>query len=109
MNTLNVRKDDFVEVRAGKDKGRRGKVLSVFTKDSSVIVEKVNMVKRHQRPTQKVRQGGIIEKENKIRATNVMVVCQKCDKPTRIGGKRLENGKNVRICRRCGEVLDLVS
>ncbi len=109
MSRLGIRRDDFVEVRAGKDRGRRGKVLSVLPKDSSVIVEKVNMVKRHQRPSQKVRQGGIIEKENKIRVSNVMVVCQKCDRPVRIGGKRLENGKNVRICRRCGEVLDLVS
>ncbi len=109
MSRLGVRRDDFVEVRVGKDRGRRGKVLSVLPKDSSVIVEKVNMVKRHQRPTQKVRQGGIIEKENKIRVSNVMVVCQKCDKPVRVGGKRLENGKNVRICRKCGEVLDLVS
>ncbi len=109
MSRLNIRRDDFVEVRVGKDRGRRGKVLSVLPKDSSVIVEKVNIVKRHQRPTQKVRQGGIIEKENKIRVSNVMVVCQKCDKPVRIGGKRLENGKNVRICKKCGEVLDLVS
>ncbi|MBI3581461.1 MAG: 50S ribosomal protein L24 [Nitrospinae bacterium] len=109
MSRLGVRRDDFVEVRSGKDRGRRGKVLSVLPKESSVIVEKVNMVKRHQRPSQKVRQGGIIEKENKIRVSNVMVVCQKCDKPVRIGGKRLENGKNVRICRKCGEVLDLVS
>jgi large subunit ribosomal protein L24 len=109
MNTLNVKKDDFVEVQTGKDKGRRGKVLSVLPKEFSVIVEKVNVVKRHQRPTQKIRQGGIIEKENKIKASNVMVVCPKCDKPVRLGGKRLENGKNVRICRRCGETLDLVS
>jgi large subunit ribosomal protein L24 len=109
VSRLGIRRDDFVEVRVGKDRGRRGKVLSVLPKDSSVIVEKVNMVKRHQRPSQKVRQGGIIEKENKIRVSNVMVVCQKCDRPVRIGGKRLENGKNVRICRRCGEVLDLVS
>jgi large subunit ribosomal protein L24 len=109
VNTLNVKKDDFVEVRAGKDKGKRGKVLSVNPKDFSVVVEKVNVVKRHQRPTQKVKQGGIIEKESKIKANNVMVVCPKCDKPVRLGGKKLESGKNVRICRKCGETLDLVS
>ncbi|MBI5179549.1 MAG: 50S ribosomal protein L24 [Nitrospinae bacterium] len=106
---MKVRKDDVVEVRSGKDRGRRGKVLSVFPKEGKVVVEKVNVVKRHQRPTQKMRQGGIIEKENPLRVENVMVVCAKCDKPVRVSKKRLENGKNVRTCRTCGEVLDLVS
>jgi large subunit ribosomal protein L24 len=109
VNSLKVRKDDVVEVRSGKDRGRRGKVLSVLPKEGKVVVEKVNVVKRHQRPNQKVRQGGIIEKEKGIRVANVMVVCSKCDKPVRVSKKRLENGKNVRTCRKCGEVLDLVS
>lgn len=108
MNSLKVKKDDVVEVRAGKDRGRRGKVLVVLPKEGKVVVEKVNMIKRHQRPNQKVRQGGIIEKENKLRVDNVMVVCSKCDKAVRVAKKRLTDGKNVRTCRKCGEVLDLV-
>ncbi|MBI3793334.1 MAG: 50S ribosomal protein L24 [Nitrospinae bacterium] len=106
---MNVKKDDFVEVQVGRDKGKRGKVLSVLPKAAFVIIEKVNMVKRHTRPTQKIKQGGIVEKEGKVRANNVMVVCPKCDKAVRLGGKRLESGKNVRTCKKCGEVLDIVS
>lgn len=106
MNSLKVKKDDLVEVRAGKDKGRRGKVLRVMAKDGYILVEKVNMIKRHQRANQKNRQGGIIERENKVRVDNVMVICAKCDKPVRVGKKKLEDGKNTRICRKCGELLD---
>ncbi len=106
MSSLKVKKDDLVEVRAGKDKGRRGKVLRVLPLDGKVLVEKVNMVKKHQRPNQKDRQGGIIERENPFSAANVMVVCAKCDKPVRVGKKKLEDGKSVRVCRKCGELLD---
>lgn len=108
MNLLSVKKDDIVEVAVGKDRGRRGKVLSVYPGDRKVIVEKINIVKKHQKPTQKMRQGGIIEKENKIRVDNLKVVCQKCDKAVRVGRKFLEDGKKVRICKKCGEVLDAV-
>ncbi len=103
---LKVKKDDVVEVRAGKDKGRRGKVLRVMPDDGRIVVEKVNMVKKHQRPNMKNRQGGIVERENKMALSNVMVVCSKCDKPVRVSKKKLEDGKNVRVCRKCGELLD---
>ncbi len=108
MNSLKIKKDDLVEVVTGKDKGRRGKVLGVYPKARTVLVEKINIVKKHQRPTQKVRQGGIIEKENNLRVDNVKVVCQKCDKAVRVGKKILEDGKRVRVCKKCGEVLDAV-
>jgi large subunit ribosomal protein L24 len=107
VNRLKVKKDDVVEVISGKDKGRRGKVLSVMPKIGSVLVEKVNMIKRHQKPNPQMRQGGIIEKENKILVEKVMVVCQKCDKAVRVGKKVLQDGKRVRFCRSCGEVLDV--
>ncbi len=103
---LKVKKDDVVEVCAGKDKGRRGKVLRVMPDAGHIMVEKVNMVKKHQRPNMKDRQGGIVERENKMAVSNVMVVCAKCDKPVRVSKKKLEDGKNVRVCRKCGELLD---
>lgn len=103
---LKVKKDDVVEVRAGKDKGRRGKVLRVMPEAGHILVEKVNMVKKHQKANMKDRQGGIVERENKMAVSNVMVVCSKCDKPVRVSKKKLEDGKNVRVCRKCGELLD---
>jgi large subunit ribosomal protein L24 len=101
-----IKKDDFVKVIAGKDRGKRGKVLRVFPHEGRVTVERINMIKRHTRPTQKVQQGGIIEREGKLHISNVMLVCTKCDRGVRIGHKFLEDGKKVRMCRRCGEVLD---
>ena len=107
MAGLKVRKDDLVEVIAGRDKGRRGKVLSVMPEAGYIKVEKINMVKKHQRPTQQSK-GGIIEMENKLRVDNVLVVCAKCDKAVRVAKKTLEDGKRVRYCRACGELLDAV-
>ena len=104
---MKIKKDDMVEVTAGKDKGRRGKVLSVYPKTGALLVEKVNIVKRHQKPNPQLRQGGIIEKEKSIPVGNVKVVCPKCDKAVRVGKKILEDGKRVRFCRGCGEVLDI--
>jgi large subunit ribosomal protein L24 len=101
-----VRKGDTVQVIAGKERGRRGKVLIVLPTRQRVIVEKVNMIKRHQRPTQKLRQGGIIEREGPLSWSNVMVVCGKCDRPTRVGVRVLAEGRKVRVCRRCGEMID---
>jgi large subunit ribosomal protein L24 len=101
-----IKKDDFVKVIAGKDRGKQGKVLRVFPKEGRITVERISMVKRHTRPTQKVQQGGIIEREGKIHISNVMLVCVKCDRGVRIGHKYLENGRKVRFCRRCDEVLD---
>ncbi|MDH5637568.1 MAG: 50S ribosomal protein L24 [Nitrospinota bacterium] len=104
---ISVKRNDVVVVIAGADKGKKGKILEVISSEGRVIVEKVNIVKRHQRPTQQQRQGGIIEREAKIDASNVQLFCSKCDKPVRIGHQRLEDGKKVRICRKCGEMMDV--
>jgi large subunit ribosomal protein L24 len=103
-----IRKNDTVLVIAGKEKGKRGKVLFVLPARNRVIVERVNFIKKHQRPTQKVRQGGIIEREGSLHVSNVMLVCGKCDKPTRVGKQVLADGRRVRVCRRCAETLDKV-
>ena len=102
----NIKKDDKVKVIAGKDKGKIGKVLKVNRKKNRLLVEKINIVKRHTRPSQKSRQGGIIEKEMPIQWSNVMVMCNKCVTPARIQMQQLEDGKKVRICAKCGEALD---
>jgi len=102
---FHVKKNDLVMVIAGKDKGKSGKVLSVLSKKNRVIVEKVNFIKRHTRPSAKQRQGGIIEREGPINISNVMLICTKCNKPSRIGKKYLEDDKKVRICKKCGEIL----
>ncbi len=109
MNQLarvKIKKNDIVEVITGKEAGKKGKILMVFPGDQKVVVERLNIVKRHTRPTQKVKQGGIIEKEGRIHISNVMLVCTKCDKKTRVAVKLLENGKKVRTCKKCGEILD---
>ena len=103
--TWHIRKDDFVEVITGKDSGKRGKVLRVHTDAGRIIVEKIHMIKRHMRPNRLTQQGGIIEREGKINVSNVMLVCTRCDRPARVGKKTLENGKKVRVCRRCGDVV----
>jgi large subunit ribosomal protein L24 len=104
-----IRKDDFVEVITGRDKGKRGKVLRVHRDEGRLVVEKVHMIKRHTRPSRLTQQGGIIEREGKIHMSNVMVVCTRCDRPVRVGKKILENGKKVRICRKCGDVVGQTS
>ena len=103
---MKIKKNDIATVIKGKDKGKSGKVLKVFTKDSKIIVEKVNFVKRHTKPSQKVQQGGILEKESPIAVSKVMLICNKCGKPTKIKMGRLNEGKRVRICKKCGEMLD---
>lgn len=102
---FHVKKNDLVMVIAGKDKGKSGKVLSVLSKKNRVIVEKVNFIKRHTRPSTKQRQGGIIEREGPINISNVMLICTKCNKPSRVGKKYLEDDKKVRVCKKCGEIL----
>ncbi|MFH0812359.1 MAG: 50S ribosomal protein L24 [Pseudomonadota bacterium] len=100
-----VKKNDQVMIITGKEKGKIGKILTVIPQKDRVIVEKANMIKRHVRPGVKHRQGGIIEREGPIHISNVMVLCTKCNKPSRIGKKKLDEGKTVRICRKCGEIL----
>jgi large subunit ribosomal protein L24 len=106
MAIAHVRKGDTVVVVAGKERGKKGKVLRVIPEKGRVVVERLNMIKKHQRPTQKVRQGGIIEREGSIHLSNVMLVDPGSDKPTRVGMKALSDGKKVRVARRSGEMLD---
>ena len=104
--SVHVRRGDMVAVLGGKERGKRGKVLRVTPAAGRVLVEHVNMIKKHQRPTQKLRQGGIIEREGFIHLSNVMVVCGKCDRPSRTGTQMLADGRKVRVCKRCGESID---
>ena len=99
-----VRKDDKVVVLSGRDKGKEGKVLSAMPKDGKVIVEGVNVASRHMKPKRQGEQGGIIKVETPIYACKVMVVCPKCGKPTRVAHK-LEGGKKLRVCKKCGGAL----
>ncbi|WP_418779262.1 50S ribosomal protein L24 [Intestinimonas sp.] len=102
MKNMSIRKDDTVIVLSGKDKGKKGKVLTVMPKDGKVIVEKVNVISRHQKPRKQGAEGGIIKREAPIYACKVMRVCPKCDKPTRPAHKTLADGKKVRVCKKCG-------
>ncbi len=104
-NSMSVRKDDRVKVIAGKDKGREGKVLRVFPQKERVIVKHVNIVKKHQRPTNKRPQGGILEIEAPVHVSNVMLICPSCSQPTRVGRTR-EDGVRVRTCKKCGNQID---
>ena len=101
-----IRKDDTVVVTVGKDRGKRGKVLSVDPGKGRVVVEAVHIVKRHTKPNPRNQQGGIMEFEAPVAISNVMVVCGACGKPTRTARKRLKDGSTMRICKRCGESVD---
>lgn len=102
---MNVRRNDMVAVISGNYRGKRGKVLRVLPKREWVVVEGINTVKRHTKPSQANPQGGIIEKEGPIHLSNVMVVCPKCDSPARVGKTWLEDGQKIRVCKKCGEML----
>jgi large subunit ribosomal protein L24 len=106
MAIAHVRKGDTVMVVAGKERGKKGKVLRVIPEKGRVVVERLNLIKKHQKPTQKVRQGGIIEREGSIHLSNVMLIDPASDKPTRVGMRALSDGKKVRVARRSGEMLD---
>ena len=105
MRGLRLKKGDTVKVIAGKEKGKTGKVLKVIVDKSQVVVEKLNFVKRHQKPDAKGK-GGIVEKEGPIHISNVAFVCSKCETGVRVGQKALEDGKKVRVCSKCQEILD---
>lgn len=100
-----MRKDDTVVVISGKYKGKKGKVLKVIPSENRLIVEGVNVIKKHQRPTRDLPRGGIIEREGPIHRSNVMLVCPRCSKPTRIRAK-ISDGKKIRVCAKCGEAID---
>jgi large subunit ribosomal protein L24 len=101
-----IKKDDKVKVIAGKEKGKMGKVLKVLRDENRLIIENVNFVKCHTKPGGQTRQGGIVDKEASIHSSNVMLMCNKCINPVRIKMQRLEDGKMVRVCRKCGEIVD---
>ena len=103
-----VKKGDIVQVIAGREKGKTGKVLQVFKNENRVLVEKLNMMKRHTKPTQSNQQGGILEREGKIHISNVMPVDPKTNSPSRVRRKRLEDGAHVRVTHSSGELLDTV-
>ena len=103
---MKIRKGDTVLVIAGKDKGKKGKVRYAYPKDERLLVEGINIRKRHARARGTTRQAGIIELETPIQVSNVMLVCSKCDHPTRIGFRFLGDGRKVRLCRSCSEVID---
>ena len=103
---MKIRKDDTIVVVTGKDKGKRGKVRFAYPKDERLLVEGINFIKRHTRASGQVRQSGIIERVAPFHISNVMMLCSKCNNPTRIGFRFLKDGKKVRFCHSCGEVID---
>lgn len=102
-----IRKGDTIKVTAGKDKGKTGKILKVDHETGRVIAEKINFIKKHQKPTQQVQKGGIIEREGFISASNCQLVCPKCKEATRTSHKLVDD-KSVRSCKKCGEIVDKV-
>ena len=105
MAKLNAKKGDTVVVLSGKDKGKQGKIISAMPSKGMVVVEGANKVKRHTKPSMKTPQGGILDKEMPLNACKVQLICPACNKATRIGHKNVD-GKNVRVCKKCGEVVD---
>ena len=101
-----IRKNDEILVILGRDRGKKGKIQRSLPRDERLIVEGVNMIKRHMRPRGTVRQAGIIEREAPIHISNVLLICKKCNQPTRVGFRILEDKTKVRLCKRCGEVID---
>ena len=103
--SLFVRKDDTVMVVTGRERGKTGKVIKVAPKKNRVFIERVNLVKRHTKPRSAQQPGGIVEKEASVHVSNVMIMCDPCNAPVRVGHKFLEDGQKVRWCRRCGQGL----
>ena len=106
MARLHIRKEDKIVVISGKDKGKKGKVLVAEPKAGKIVVEKVNMVTKHEKPKGQGKLGGIVHQEAPIYASKVMLVCNKCGKATRIAFKVLENGEKVRVCKKCGAMFE---
>jgi len=100
-----IKKNDKVIILSGKEQGKIGNVLKVDSEKGRAIVEKINVVKRHSKPSAANAQGGIIEKEAPIHISNLMIICNKCAEPTRIGKRILDDGSKVRVCKKCGEII----
>lgn len=103
---VRLKKNDLVEVIAGKEKGKTGKILKVLRDRNRVLVEKVNLIKRHTRPSSQTGQGGIVEKEAPLHVSNVMLICPKCATATRFRLTVTGEGKKARVCRKCKELID---
>lgn len=105
MQNGNLKKNDQVKVLAGRDKGKNGKIIKIIADKDRVVVEKVNLIKKHQKPDQKSK-GGIVEKEASIHLSNLMFLCPKCNKASRVGVRILQDGNKTRVCKKCNELLD---
>ena len=103
---MKIRKNDTVLVVTGKDKGKKGKVRFAYPNETRIVVEGVNMIKKHSKARGQVQQAGIIEREAPISTADVMLMCSKCNKPTRVGYRVLQDGRKARVCRACNEVVD---
>ncbi len=103
---MNIHKDDNVLVITGKDKGKKGKVRFAYPRKQQLIIEGINLIKKHSKARGAAKQAGIIDLEAPLHISNVMYLCGKCNKPARIGMRKLDDGRNVRFCRSCGEVID---
>jgi len=103
---MNIRKDDTVLVIAGKDRGKKGKVRFAYPRDQMLIIEGINFIKKHSKAKGVARQAGIIDIEEPMHVSKVMYLCSKCNKPSRIGRRKLEDRRSVRYCRNCNEVID---
>jgi large subunit ribosomal protein L24 len=103
---MQIKKNDNVMIIAGKEKGKRGRVIAVYPGTNRLLVEKLNMIKRHTRPTQQLRQGGIVERESPLSVSNVRLICAKCDKPTTVVRKDQGDGMRVRVCKSCNATID---
>ncbi len=106
VTKLHVKKDDTVSILSGKDKGKTGRVLRVLPEKGRVVVESINIVKRHTRPNQQNSEGGILEKEATLDISNVQLVCSSCDTAARTGMRTLDDGNKVRFCKKCNEIVD---
>lgn len=102
---VHVKKGDRVRIIAGREKGKEGDIIRAIPKEDRVVVEKMNLVKRHQKPTAEFAEGGIITKEAPMHVSNVMLVCSSCKKATRVAHKILDTGKKVRVCKKCGATI----
>lgn len=101
-----INKNDTAIVLSGKEKGKKGRVITVMPSKEKVIIENINIIKKHMKPNKQNTQGGIISKEASLRICKIMLVCPKCSKPTRIANVIIESGKKVRMCKKCKEVID---
>jgi len=102
----NIKKNDMVKILVGRDNGKTGKVITVFPKKMKALVQGINMVKKHsRRQSNDQQQGGIVHKESLINVSNLMIICQKCSRATRISFNKLSDGTKVRICKKCKEII----